>query len=54
MMRLSALLAVGVAAAACNASQTLNPSETLTQGFVMDQQLFDQVPVGSRGVLVLV
>lgn len=53
MMRLSAVLALGVAATACNASQTLNPSETLTQGYVIDQEQIDQVPVGSSREQVL-
>jgi outer membrane protein assembly factor BamE (lipoprotein component of BamABCDE complex) len=33
--------------AGCNASQTLNPRETYTQGYIIDQQTLDQVPVGS-------
>lgn len=53
IMRVSAMLAVGVAAAACNASQSLNPSETLTQGYVIDQQQIDLVPVGSSREQVL-
>lgn len=47
------MLAVGVAAAACNAAQTLNPSETLTQGYVIDQQQIDLAPVGSSREQVL-
>ena len=42
--------AVALAAAllaGCNASQTLNPRETYTQGYIIDQQTLDQVPVGS-------
>ena len=45
-------LAAAVAAlAGCNSPTTqslgLNPSETLTQGYVIDQQQIDLVPVGS-------
>lgn len=45
-------LAAAVAAlAGCNSPSTkslgLNPSETLTQGYVIDQQQIDLVPVGS-------
>ncbi len=41
-MAVAALLLAG-----CNASQTLNPRETYTQGYIIDQQTLDQVPVGS-------
>jgi outer membrane protein assembly factor BamE (lipoprotein component of BamABCDE complex) len=33
--------------AGCNATQTLNPRETYTQGYIIDQQTLDQIPVGS-------
>ena len=50
-------LAVVVIAAsgltACNAAKTLQPSETLTQGYVMDQQALELVPVGSSREQVL-
>ena len=51
--RLSAACSVAVllaALAGCNASRTfgdLSPGETLTQGYVIDQQSIDLVPVGS-------
>jgi len=52
--------AVSVLAAAtlsgCNASKSLDslsPGETLTQGYVIDQQQIDQVPVGSSREQVL-
>jgi len=52
--RLSVMtLAAGVALSACNASHSLNPSETLTQGYVIDQQQIDMVPVGSSREQVL-
>ena len=53
----AALVAAGVASlavlAGCNASQTLSPSETLTQGYVMDEQALELVPVGSSREQVL-
>jgi outer membrane protein assembly factor BamE (lipoprotein component of BamABCDE complex) len=44
------LLGTALALSACNTSKTfgdLTPSETLTQGYVIDQQQIDLVPVGS-------
>lgn len=44
------LTAAALALSACNASKTfgdLTPGETLTQGYVIDQQQIDLVPVGS-------
>ena len=45
------LLAAVTALAGCNSPSTkslgLNPSETLSQGYVIDQQQIDLVPVGS-------
>ncbi len=43
------LLAAVSAVAACTSSKSLglNPTETLTQGYVIDQQQIDLVPVGS-------
>lgn len=38
---------------ACNAAKTLQPSETLTQGYVMDEQALELVPVGSSREQVL-
>lgn len=43
-------LAAALSLAGCNASETmsgLTPGETLTQGYVIDQQQIDLVPVGS-------
>ena len=43
------LLVIASALSACNSSKMigdLNPSETLTQGYVIDQQAVDSVPVG--------
>ncbi|PYE87169.1 Beta-barrel assembly machine subunit BamE [Phyllobacterium leguminum] len=37
----------------CNTAASLNPSETLTQGYVLDQQALDTVPVGSSREQVL-
>lgn len=45
----SALLAAGVVSG-CNTQKTfgdLSPGETITQGYVIDQQAIDSVPVGS-------
>jgi outer membrane protein assembly factor BamE (lipoprotein component of BamABCDE complex) len=39
--------------AGCNAASTLTPSETFIQGYVIDQQTLDQVPVGSSREQVL-
>jgi outer membrane protein assembly factor BamE (lipoprotein component of BamABCDE complex) len=50
------LLVVASALCACNSSKMigdLNPSETLTQGYVIDQQAIDLVPVGSSREQVL-
>jgi outer membrane protein assembly factor BamE (lipoprotein component of BamABCDE complex) len=44
------LLGTALTLSACNTSKTfgdLTPSETLTQGYVIDQQQIDLVPVGS-------
>jgi outer membrane protein assembly factor BamE (lipoprotein component of BamABCDE complex) len=43
------LLVASIAVTGCNAANSLdlNPSETLTQGYVIDQQQIDQVPIGS-------
>ncbi len=42
-----------VALAGCNAGATLNPSETLSEGYVMDPQALASVPVGSSREQVL-
>lgn len=50
------LLVVASALSACNSSKIvgdLSPSETLTQGYVIDQQAIDSVPVGSSREQVL-
>ncbi|MER8866072.1 outer membrane protein assembly factor BamE [Mesorhizobium sp. M0751] len=50
------LLVIAAALSACNSSKMigdLNPSETLTQGYVIDQQSIDLVPVGSSREQVL-
>ncbi len=50
------LLVVATALSACNSSKMfgdLHPSETLTQGYIIDQQAIDQVPVGSSREQVL-
>ncbi len=61
-LRVSAGLSLVMAAAAvagCNTAQTsktfagLTPGETLTQGYVVDQQSLDLVPVGSSREQVL-
>lgn len=51
-----ALVAAAAAIAGCNSSKTfagLTPGETLTQGYVIDQQSIDLVPVGSSREQVL-
>jgi outer membrane protein assembly factor BamE (lipoprotein component of BamABCDE complex) len=48
LLSLSTLAALAVLAGCTRAEKLgLNPSETLTQGYVIDQQQIDQVPVGS-------
>ena len=50
------LLAAAVALSGCNTSKTfagLKPGETLTQGYVIDQESVDLVPVGSSREQVL-
>ena len=51
----AALMAAGCALllAGCNAAKTLSPGETLTHGYVIDQDLLDMVPVGSSREQVL-
>jgi outer membrane protein assembly factor BamE (lipoprotein component of BamABCDE complex) len=46
-------LAGALVVSGCNAAATLNPSETLTQGYVIDQEALDLVPVGSSREQVL-
>ena len=50
------LIVAAAAISGCNSSQTfagLTPGETLTQGYVIDQQSIDLVPVGSSREQVL-
>jgi outer membrane protein assembly factor BamE (lipoprotein component of BamABCDE complex) len=48
LLAASAVAAMG-SISGCNSTKSLglSPSETLTQGYVIDQQQIDQVPVGS-------
>ncbi|PWL18093.1 outer membrane protein assembly factor BamE [Falsochrobactrum shanghaiense] len=41
------------ALAGCNTASTLNPSETITEGYVLDQEALDSVSVGSSREQVL-
>jgi outer membrane protein assembly factor BamE (lipoprotein component of BamABCDE complex) len=47
------LLAVGAVLSACKTTDALSPGETLTQGYVIDQDQIDLVPVGSSREQVL-
>lgn len=52
----ASLIVAAAALAGCNTSKTfgdLSPSETLTQGYVIDQQAVESVPVGSSREQVL-
>ena len=49
----AAAMLSAAALSACSTSPTLNPSETLAQGYVIDQQQIDLVPVGSSREQVL-
>jgi outer membrane protein assembly factor BamE (lipoprotein component of BamABCDE complex) len=40
-------LAGAIVVSGCNAGSTLNPRQTMNQGYVMDQETLDMVPVGS-------
>lgn len=46
-------LAAAMAVSGCNAGSTLSPSETLTQGYVIDPQAVELVPPGSSREQVL-
>lgn len=53
---LVSVLVAASALSACNTSKTfgdLNPSETISQGYIVDQQSLDMVPVGSSREQVL-
>lgn len=52
-MRPLAAIAVGLALVGCNAATTLTPGETLTQGYVIDEESVELVPVGSSREQVL-
>lgn len=49
------LAAIGTAVllSACNVTDTLNPRATLTQGYIVDQEALELVPVGSSREQVL-
>ncbi len=50
----AAMLAAGIAVAGCNnVSETLNPRQSLTHGYVLDDGALDFVPVGSSREQVL-
>lgn len=49
----AALALAATLLAGCNASETLNPRESFTQGYIIDQQTLDMVPVGSSREQVL-
>jgi outer membrane protein assembly factor BamE (lipoprotein component of BamABCDE complex) len=54
--RMGGALALAAALAAisgCNAGSSLSPAETLTQGYVIDEQSIELVPVGSSREQVL-
>lgn len=56
LTRLSCVAAAGIGLSACNTGSFvsgLTPGETLTQGYVIDQQQIDLVPVGSSREQVL-
>lgn len=48
-----ALIGAAVLLSGCNVTETLNPRQTLTQGYVVDQAALDLVPVGSSREQVL-
>lgn len=50
---LSALAGLALLLSACNTAGTLTPGETLSHGFVVDQETLDLVPVGSSREQVL-
>lgn len=51
---LAALPVAAVALAGCtNVAETLNPRQTITQGYVVDEQALELVPVGSSREQVL-
>ena len=44
----ASLIAVLAAAGCTKSALDLSPSQTITQGYVIDQDQIDQVPVGGR------
>lgn len=50
---MAALGGAALVVAGCNAASTLNPRQTLTQGYVIDQEALELVPVGSSRDQVL-
>lgn len=48
-----ATIALGLGLAGCNTAATLNPSETLSSGYIIDQEALDATPVGSSREQVL-
>jgi outer membrane protein assembly factor BamE (lipoprotein component of BamABCDE complex) len=49
----AALALAAALLAGCNTAEGLNPRETFTQGYIIDQQTLDSVPVGSSREQVL-
>ncbi|MEX0955706.1 MAG: outer membrane protein assembly factor BamE [Rhizobiaceae bacterium] len=47
------MLAFGALAAGCNATDGLSPTQTISKGYVIDQDSLDLVPVGSSREQVL-
>ena len=47
------LAMIGIALSGCNGTEMLNPTTTLTQGYIVDQEALDLVPVGSSREQVL-
>lgn len=50
---MAAVAGVALMLAGCNSTEALKPSETLSHGFVVDQETLDLVPVGSSREQVL-
>ncbi|MFC4625327.1 outer membrane protein assembly factor BamE [Daeguia caeni] len=49
----STVILFSAALAGCNTASTLNPSETLTEGYIIDQEALASIPVGSSREQVL-
>ena len=52
-MAFGAMIAAPLLLAGCNTKATLTPSETITQGYVLDEQSLELVPPGSSREQVL-